>query len=158
MGSVKEQGEGEKGEKEEKERKYIPVLMRAEEARYIDHIKEKLLFIICMNKEKCREKYGRKITKTDILGSLVMMAFFNEDILMELAKRVAIFDEYTYTAVMSRVKEYEEQKKKREEEKRAKEETSKPRAITVQCPDPQKCLQEMMEEAKEFRRMMGLED
>ena len=144
--------------KEGNEAKWVLVRMRAEEARYIDHIKEKLLFIICMNKEKCREKYGRKITKTDILGSLVMMAFFNEDIFMELAKRVAIFDEYTYNMVMSKVKEYEERKKKQEEERRAREEASRPRVITVQCPDPQKCLQEMMEEAKEFRRMMGLED
>jgi len=139
----------------EKERKFLPVFMRAEDARYIDHIREKILFIICMNKEKCRAMYSKKLSKAAILGALVRKAFFNDDLTLELAKEL-IIDEFAYNAIMDKIKEREEQKKKQEEERKAKEEKYK--VITVKCQDAQKCLEEAMETAKEFRRMMGLED
>ena len=155
MGSVKEHGEEEKGKKEKKEGKYVPVFIRVEDAKYIDHIREKILFIICMNKEKCRAIYSKKLSKTAILGALVRKAFFDDGLTLELAKEL-IIDEFAYNAIMNKIKEYEERKKKQEEEKRAKEEKYK--VITVKCQDAQKCLEEAMETAKEFRRMMGLED
>ena len=143
------------GEGENDERKYLSVFMHAEDAKYIDHIREKILFIICMNKEKCRAMYSKKLSKAAILGALVRKAFFNDDLTLELAKEL-IIDEFAYNAIMDKIKEREEQKKKQEEERKAKEEKYK--VITVKCPDAQKCLEEAMETAKEFRRMMGLED
>jgi hypothetical protein len=152
-------GESEKDERGtgegEKERKFLPVFMRAEDAKYIDHIREKILFIICMNKEKCRAIYSKKLSKAAILGALVRKAFFNDDLILELAKELVV-DEFAYNAIMDKIKEREEQKKKQEEEQKAKEEKYK--VITVKCQDAQKCLEEAMETAKEFRRMMGLED
>ena len=139
----------------ENERKYLSVFMRAEDAKYIDHIREKILFIICMNKEKCRAIYSKKLSKAAILGALVRKAFFNDDLTLELAKEL-IIDEFAYNAIMDKIKEREEQKKRQEEERKAKEEKYK--VITVKCQDAQKCLEEAMETAKEFRRMMGLED
>jgi len=58
--------------------------------------------------------------------------------------------------VMDKIREIEERKKKQEEEQKTKEEKYK--VITIKCQDAQKCLEEAMETAKEFRRMMGLED
>jgi hypothetical protein len=150
-------GTQQKTEEKDNEEKWVLVRMRAEDAGYIDHIKEKILFIICMNKEKCKEIYSKKLSKTAILGALVRKAFFDDDLTLELAKELVV-DEFAYNAIMDKIKEREEQKKKQEEERKAKEEAGKPRVITVQCPDPQKCLQEAVETAKEIRRMMGLEE
>ena len=142
-------------EVQDKGRKYRTVAISVDDEKYLDEIKEKILFIICMNKEKCRAIYSKKLSKAAILGALVRKAFFNDDLTLELAKEL-IVDEIAYNAIMNKIKEREEQKKKQEEERKAKEEKYK--VITVKCQDAQKCLEEAMETAKEFRRMMGIED
>ena len=156
MGAPATEGGNNTSEKSEKKSvKYVLVRLPVEDAKYIDHIREKILFIICMNKEKCRAIYSKKLSKTAILGALVRKAFFDDGLTLELAKEL-IIDEFAYNAIMNKIKEYEERKKKQEEERKAKEEKYK--VITVKCQDAQKCLEEAMETAKEFRRMMGLED
>ena len=156
MGAAATEGGNITSEKSEEESvKYVLVRLRAEDAKYIDEIREKILFWVCGKKERCREIYSRKLSKSAIISTLIRMAFFDDELTLQLARRLLV-DEYVYNAVMDKIREIEERKKKQEEERKTKEEKYK--VITIKCQDTQKCLEEAMETAKEFRRMMGLED
>jgi len=153
-----DQGQGPPGgtaKEESEKRKFTTVSISVEDAKYIDEIREKILFWVCGKKERCREIYSRKLSKSAIISTLIRMVFFDDELTLQLARRLLV-DEYVYNAVMDKIREIEERKKKQEEEQKAKEEKYK--VITVKCQDAQKCLEEAMETAKEFRRMMGLED
>ena len=153
-----DQGQGTPGgaaKEESEKRKFTTVAISVEDAKYIDEIREKILFWVCGKKERCREIYSRKLSKSAIISTLIRMVFFDDELTLQLARRLLV-DEYVYNAVMDKIREIEERKKKQEEEQKAKEEKYK--VITVKCQDAQKCLEEAMETAKEFRRMMGLED
>ena len=143
-------------EVQNKGRKYRTVAISVDDEKYLDEIKEKILFIICMNKEKCRSIYSRKLSKTAILGALVRKAFFDDDLTLELAKELVV-DEFAYNAIMDKIKEREEYKKKKEEEEEQKQQSKQPRVITVveKCNDPPEvCAERWKKEIEEWKKQV----
>jgi len=152
---------GEKVQQAKVERKYTTVMVSNEDAKYLDEIKEKILSIICMNKEGCVRMYSRRIMKTNILSALITMAFFDEDVFMKLIRRVAIFDEYTYNVVMEKIKEYEERKEKKEEEECRKklgvDKPKQPKVTTIveECKDPPEvCAERWKKEIEAWKKQV----
>ena len=136
--------------------KYVLVKLRGEDAKYLDEIKEKILFIVCGNKERCKEMYSKRLTKGDILGTLLMMVFLNDDLVLDLAKRLVI-DEIAYNAIMEKIKEREEYKKKKEEEEEQKQQSKQPRVITVveECKDPPEvCAEKRKKELEAWKKQV----
>lgn len=136
--------------------KYVLVKLRDEDAKYLDEIKEKILLIVCGNKERCKEVYSKRLTKSDILGTLLMMVFLNDDLVLDLAKRLVI-DEMAYNAIMEKIKEREEYKKKKEEEEIQKQQSKQPRVTTVveECKDPPEvCAERWKKENEEWRKQV----
>jgi hypothetical protein len=136
--------------------KYVLVKLRGEDAKYLDEIKEKILFIVCGNKERCKEMYSKRLTKSNILGTLLMMVFLNDDLVLDLAKRLVI-DEVVYNAIMEKIKEREEYKKKKEEEESQKQQSKQPKVIKVveECKDPPEvCAERRKREHEEWRRQV----
>jgi hypothetical protein len=139
----------------EKGRKVL-VKLNAEAAKALDSIREKILSLICDN-EKCRETYSTAVTRVGVLRALIEMVLYADDecIIVELARRVAIRDEYTYNRITPLVMQCKERAAGREV---VEEGDTKYQAATVQCTDLQRCLEETETSAGELRKLLGSEE
>ncbi len=131
----------------------VLVKLSAETARALDSIREKILSLICDN-EKCREAYSTAVTRSGVLRALIEMVYYADDecIIAELARRVAIRDEYTYNRIMPLVRQCAAGRGVVEEG------GAKYQATTVQCTDLQRCLEETEASARELRKLLGPEE
>jgi len=143
------------GDESEKGRKVL-VKLNAEASKALDSVREKILSLICDN-EKCREAYSTAVTRVGVLRALIEMVLYANDecIIVELARRVAIRDEYTYNRIMPLVMQCKERAAGREA---VEEGGAKYQASTVQCTDLQRCLEEAETSAGELRKLLGSEE
>jgi hypothetical protein len=146
-GQPTENGETPKG-------KALVVKLSPKAARGLEVIKERILSTICGDNEKCREVYRPTLSNAGILAALIDMVLYDNCIFAELARRVAIRDEYTYGKVMALLSKCRREPPAGE----VGEVQSKYQAVTTQCTDPQKCLEEFETSAEEVRKLLGSEE
>jgi hypothetical protein len=128
----------------------LAVKLNPKAARGLEGIKERILSTICGDNEKCREAYKQNLSNAGILAALIDMVLYDNCIFAELARRVAIRDEYTYGKVMALVSKCRREPSVGEVQPRY-------QAVTAQCTDPQKCLEEFETSAEELRKSLGME-
>jgi hypothetical protein len=133
--------------------KALVVKLNPKAARGLEGIKERILSTICGDNEKCRGVYRQTLSNAGILATLIDMVLYDNCVFAELARRVAIRDEYTYSKVMDLVLKCRRELQAGE----VGEAQSKYQAVMTQCTDPQKCLEEFEASTDALRKSLGVE-